>query len=129
MKIINTETLIQKEISVPDITGIYDPLSKQHDGTVTPQAPIIVSGNNLNMFDLSCIRLCLAPALDCHYLIDVLHVYKYSCNMVIASLPALSPGEYFPAVRIINKDGNGGEDDSVYILPVSLIVKPLRHSI
>ena len=35
-------------VDIPEITGVYDPLSGLRDGTITSQAPIVVSGYNLN---------------------------------------------------------------------------------
>lgn len=123
MKIITTEVLISRQMEVPVITGIYDPLSKKDNGTITSQAPIIVSGENLDMLDLGNIRLCLASAVDYDNVIEVPHVYKYAHNQVIVSLPFLTPGEYFPAVKIMKKKC----EDSVYIFPVSWVVMPEGH--
>ena len=123
MKIITTEVLINRQMEVPVITGIYDPLSKKDDGTITSQAPIIVSGENLDMLDLGNIRLCLAAAVDYGNVIEVPYVYKYAHNQVIVSLPFLIPGEYFPAVKIMKKKC----EDSVYIFPVSWVVMPEGH--
>ena len=103
MKIITTEVLISRQMEVPIITGVYDPVSRKYDGTITSQAPIIVSGRHLDMLDLGNIRLCLASAVDYDRVIEVLHVYKYAHNQVIVSLPFLIPGEYFPAVKIVKK--------------------------
>ena len=36
--------------SVPVIIEVYDLLSGKHDGTITPWAPIIVSGSRLDMY-------------------------------------------------------------------------------
>ncbi|MEB3373972.1 hypothetical protein SFC43_14005 [Bacteroides sp. CR5/BHMF/2] len=60
MKIITTEVLISRQMEVPVITGVYDPLSKKYDGTITSQAPIIVSGRHLDMLDLG-ISGCALP--------------------------------------------------------------------
>lgn len=120
MQVITTEDLKIKRIKVPLITGIYDPLSKRSDGTITSQAPIIVNGRNLKILDLSCIELCLVPCLDNKQIINVSTVYKYSSKQVIASLPVLPPGEYFPAIKIKRKH----EETYIYILPVSWVVLP-----
>lgn len=120
MKIITTEVLREKEIEVPVITGIYDPLSRKYDGTITPQAPVIVSGRYLDQLDMGELRLCLAPAIDYGTVIEVLRVYKFAHNQVIASLPYLPPGEYFPAVKLVRR----GAEDAVYIFPVSWVVMP-----
>lgn len=125
MRIINTETLIQKQIKIPTITGVYDPLSRRRDGTITPQAPIVVSGSNLNMLELKNIRLCLIPAVNCDCIIEVIHVYKYSDSVVIVALPALEPGEYFPAVKVLKS--NRIEEGQIYVIPASWIVHELRY--
>lgn len=120
MKLIATETLIDKQLEVPEITGVYDPLTHKRDGTITSQAPIIVSGKHLDMLDLGNIRLCLIPDTDPDMIIEVLHVYKYTANRVIVSLPFLTPGEYFPAVGVTR----GGQEDVVYIFPIKWLVRP-----
>lgn len=118
MQVITTEDLKIKRIKIPLITGIYDPLSGMRDGTVTSQAPIVVNGINLNVFDLSSVRLCLVSALNADLVTDVRDVYRYSSGLVIVSLPVLSPGEYFPAMKIMKEN----EETSIYIFPVSWIV-------
>lgn len=122
MKIIKTEGLAMREISIPQITGIYDPISGRNDGTITSQAPIVVSGYNLNMHPLGEITLCLASAIDFIRVIKVTCIYKCSNEEVIISLPHLEPGEYFPAVLI--HDNNN--EVSIYIFPESWIVRPYR---
>lgn len=123
MKIITTEVLISKQIEVPVITGVYDTLSRKYDGTITSQAPIIVSGRHLDTLDLENIRLCLAPAVDYDNVIEIAHVYKYAHNQVIVSLPFLIPGEYFPAVKLMKQKS----EDAVYVFPVSWVVMPEGH--
>lgn len=120
MKLIKTENLINRRVKVPIITGVYDLLSRKRDGTITSQAPIIVSGRHFDMLVLEGIRLCLASAIDYGNVIEVYHVYKYIHNQVIVSLPVLEPGEYFPAMKIMKKKS----EDSVYIFPVSWVVLP-----
>lgn len=120
MKIITTEILIRRQIEVPIITGVYDPLSGKYDGTVTSQAPIVVSGRHLDMLNADNITLCLAPAVDSEQVINVLEVYKLTHNQVIASLPVLKPGEYFPAVKIKRRM----QEEYIYIFPVSWLVPP-----
>lgn len=120
MKLITTETLISKQLEIPEITGVSDPLTHKRDGTITSQAPIIVSGKHLDMLDLGNIRLCLIPDTDPDMIIEVLHVYKYTANRVIVSLPFLTPGEYSPVVKVIRT----GQEEVMYIFPVKWIVKP-----
>ena len=120
MKIITTEVLISRQIEVPVITGVYDPLSKKNDGTVTSQAPIIVTGRHLELLNVANVRLCLAPAIDYGNVIEVQDVYKFVPNQVVVALPALIPGEYLPAVKILLEN----REDVLYIFPVSWVVMP-----
>lgn len=120
MKIIKTEVLNAYNTSIPEITAIYDPLSKKRDGTITSQAPIIISGNNLGMHGKKNIRFCLASAVDYMRVIEVGCIYKYSDTKIIVNLPELEAGEYCPAIRIPAAEG----DDSLYVLPVSWVVRP-----
>ncbi|CDD91572.1 predicted protein [Bacteroides intestinalis CAG:315] len=92
--------------SVPVITEVYDLLSGKHDGTITPWAPIIVSGSRLDMYARDTVRLCLVSATDARRVIEVGHIYKYSCNKVILALPELEPGGYVPAFKILQEDGS-----------------------
>ena len=92
--------------SVPVITEVYDLLSGKHDGTITPWAPIIVSGSRLDMYARDTVRLCLVSATDARRVIEIWHIYKYSCNKVILALPELEPGGYVPAFKILQEDGS-----------------------
>lgn len=123
MKLITTEALINKQPEVPEITGVYDLITRKHDDTITSQAPIIVSGRHLDMLDLSNIKLCLVPTTGPDLLLEVPNVYKYTANQVIVSLPFLTPGEYSPAVRVTGKE----QEDVMYIFPVTWVVKPEKH--
>ena len=104
-------TILGTELSplsdrVPVITEVYDLLSGKHDGTITPWAPIIVSGSRLDMYARDTVRLCLVSATDVRRVIEVGHIYKYSCNKVILALPELEPGGYVPAFKILQEDGS-----------------------
>ena len=92
--------------SVPVIIEVYDLLSGKHDGTITPWAPIIVSGSRLDMYARDTVRLCLVSATDARRVIEIGHIYKYSCNKVILALPELEPGGYVPAFKILHEDGS-----------------------
>ena len=105
MTILGTE-LSPLSDSVPTITEVYDLLSGKHDGTITPWAPIIVSGSRLDMYARDTVRLCLVSATDVRRVIEVGHIYKYSCNKVILALPELEPGGYVPAFKILQEDGS-----------------------
>ena len=105
MTILGTE-LSPLSDSVPVITEVYDLLSGKHDGTITPWAPIIVSGSRLDMYARDTVRLCLVSATDARRVIEVGHIYKYSCNKVILALPELEPGGYVPEFKILQEDGS-----------------------
>lgn len=105
MTILGTE-LSPLSDSVPVITEVYDLLSGKHDGTITPWAPIIVSGSRLDMYARDTVRLCLVSATDVRRVIEVGHIYKYSCNKVILALPELEQGGYVPAFKILQEDGS-----------------------
>ena len=92
--------------SVPVITEVYDLLSGKHDGTINPWAPIIVSGSRLDMYARDTVRLCLVSATDARRVIEIGHIYKYSCNKVILALPELEPGGYVPAFKILQEHGS-----------------------
>ena len=105
MTILGTE-LSPLSDSVPVIIEVYDLLSGKHDGTITPWAPIIVSGSRLDMYARDTVRLCLVSATDAKRVIEIGHIYKYSCNKVILALPELEPGGYVPAFKILQEDGS-----------------------
>lgn len=123
MKLITTETLINKQLEIPEITGVYDLITRKRDDTITSQAPIIVSGKHLDMLDLGDIQLCIVPATDPDKIMEVRNIYKYTANQVIVSMPPLTPGEYFPAVKVIGKE----EEEVMYIFPITWVVKPEKH--
>lgn len=104
MTVTSTE-LVSPSEGLPTITGVYDPLSGKRDGTLTPWAPIIVSGSGLDMYPLDEIRLCLISVADKERITEICHIYKYSDNRVIVALPDLEPGGYLPAFKILKEDG------------------------
>ena len=95
-------------VDIPEITGVYDPLSGLRDGTITSQAPIVVSGYNLNRYALENIRLCLVTHAKPEQVIDIRLVYRYSEG---------KPGEYRPAVIL------KGDEKKVYVLPMRWVVR------
>ena len=103
-------------VDIPEITGVYDPLSGLRDGTITSQAPIVVSGYNLNRYALENIRLCLVTHAKPEQVIDIRLVYRYSEGKVVVALPELKPGEYRPAVIL------KGDEKKVYWLSSSLVL-------
>ena len=104
-------------VDIPEITGVYDPLSGLRDGTITSQAPIVVSGYNLNRYALENIRLCLVTHAKPEQVIDIRLVYRYSEGKVVVALPELKPGEYRPAVIL------KGDEKKVYVLPMRWVVR------
>lgn len=49
--------LVSPSGGLPIITGVHDLLSGRHDGTITPWAPIIVSGSRLDIYALDKVHL------------------------------------------------------------------------
>ena len=41
---------VRRGVDIPEITGIYDPLSERKTGTITPMAPLVVWGRNLEHY-------------------------------------------------------------------------------
>jgi hypothetical protein len=119
MKIIRTEVLKTEGIIIPEITNTYDPVSKRNDGTITPLAPILILGRNLDMKASDGFRLCLTPATDYIRIIEVPCVHTHTAARLVISLPELEPGEYFPAMLIEYGKGESG----LYILPASWVVR------
>lgn len=105
--------------SFPVIKEIYDPLSRRHNGIITPQAPIIITGCNLEMLTWESTRLCIIPAINDKILIELGDVHRCSKDKVCATIPkAVDEGEYFLALKISMKD----KERFVYIFSVPLIV-------
>lgn len=102
---------------LPVITGIYDPVSRRRDGTITSQAPIIVSGQHLNEFDLNRMHLCLVSSGNPDCIIDVTSIYKCDAQQVIVVLPCLTPDIYHPALRLCT------EKAAIHVLPNTWEVK------
>lgn len=98
--------LVSPSGGLPIITGVHDLLSGRHDGTITPWAPIIVSGSRLDIYALDKVHLCLVSMADRNRITEICHIYKYSHNKVIVTLPDLEPGAYLPAFRILQEDGS-----------------------
>ena len=107
---------IRRGVDIPEITAIYDPLSGKRDGTITPMAPVVVSGSNFSHYQEDC-RLCLVAEKKPVEVIEIKLVYTYSDKKVIVAIPELKPGEYRPAVRL--KEGKG----EVYVLPALWMVR------
>ena len=102
-----TDTVIvSPSEGLPVITGVHDLLSGRRDGTITPWAPIIVSGSRLDIYALDKVHLCLVSVANRNRITEICHIYKYSHNKVIVTLPDLEPGAYLPAFRILQEDGS-----------------------
>lgn len=105
-----------RHTDVPVITGIYDLLSGRRDGTITPQAPIIVSGTHLNRLRPGEVKLCLVPAIDYKRVIEIHLVYKCAHDRIIVGLPELAAGEYSPALILTKPEAD------IYIFPIVWVV-------
>ena len=109
--------------NVPVIKEIYDPLTGLRDGTITPNAPVVITGENLCLSSLGTIYLGLSPVSDKGTLIHVKRVVKYTDTEVLVILPTLEPGEYSPVMMI----HAGGKVDFTYTLPTRLKVLDERY--
>ncbi|MCE8464508.1 DUF4469 domain-containing protein [Bacteroides nordii] len=118
MKTIKAEILMIEGSPFPVIKEIYDPLSRRRDGTATPQAPIIIIGNHLDMLTKDNIRLCIIPAINEKIIIELRDVYIFSSEKVCAIIPLVDDGEYFLALKIAME----GKERFVYIFPMPLII-------
>ena len=97
---------VRRGVDIPEITGIYDPLSGKKDGTITPMAPLVVWGRNLRHYALEDFKLCLVAQRKPVEVIEIKLVYTYSDKKVIAAIPELANrGEYRPAVRLKDDEG------------------------
>lgn len=103
----------------PVIKGIYDPLSKKSDGTITTQAPIIITGCNLEMLTWENIKLCIIPVINDKILIELNDVHKCSKDKVCATIPQIDAGEYLLALKMKMKS----KECFLYTFPISLVVR------
>lgn len=107
----------------PVIQEVYDPLSRRRNGTITPQAPIIITGCNLEMLTWENTRLCIIPAVNDKILIELNNVHRCSEDKVCAIIPQVDEGEYFLALKILMKD----KECFIYIFSEPLIVSLKRY--
>lgn len=98
----------------PFIKEVYDPLTGSHDGTITPSAPIVVTGENLRLSSPGNAVLSLSLLDDKDVLIHFREVCKYTDTKLLAILPQLKPGTYFPVLQM-HRDG---EKVFSYVFPV-----------
>lgn len=87
-------------LNTPFIKDIYDPLTGSHDGTITPSAPIVVTGENLRLSALEETVLGLAPLENSGCPIQISHVCKYTDTQLLVVLPNLDPGTYSPVLQV-----------------------------
>lgn len=92
--------------TLPVIESIYDPLSRLHDGTLTPHSPILVKGHNLCQWPGCKVRFYLSPAQDPQELIPIRAIYTHNTSTVVAILPMLPSGVYIPVMTVTDKEGN-----------------------
>ena len=105
---------MEKMLNTPFIKDIYDPLTGSHDGTITPSAPIVVTGENLRLSALEETVLGLAPLENSGCLIQISHVCKYTDTHLLVVLPNLDPGTYSPVLQVYE----AGKLVLVYVFPV-----------
>ena len=108
---------------VPVISSVYDPLTGMRDGTITANAPVVITGENLCLSSLGTIYLGLSPVSDKGTLIHVKRVFKYTDTEVLVILPDLEPGDYSPVMMV----HTGDKVDFTYTLPVSWKVLDERY--
>ena len=108
---------VRRGVDIPEITGIYDPLSGKKDETSTPMAALVVWGRNLRHYALEDFKLCLVAQRKPVEVIEIKLVYTYSDKKVFAAIPEIKPGEYRPAGRLKDDEGK------VYVLPAVWVVR------
>lgn len=87
IKAIKTEALKESRICIPEKTAVYDLLSRRSDGTITPQAPIVVSGYHLKMQGRKNVRFCLIPTTEYIRVMEVGNIHMYSDTKIIIDIP------------------------------------------
>lgn len=93
MKYIKAEALILEGKLIPVITGIYDPITRKSNGTITPQAPVMISGSHLDMSGWGEFELCLIHSTDNSRIIEISNIHRLSDKNILLTLPYLEPGE------------------------------------
>lgn len=119
----NPEVIVNGDI--PVIKDVYDPLTGLRDGTITPNAPIVVTGENLCLSLPENMVLGLSPAENSEQLIRIKTVCKHTDTQVLIVLPDLLPGTYHPVMEIRME----GKVCSTYILPVLWTVRDAGNSV
>ena len=115
------EMSVLKQTDVPVIEEVYDPLSQRRDGTITPCAPILITGSNLLCWPKEQVSFYLCPVEEPGRMIAVDAIYKHAEDQMLVTLPDLDKGEYHP-VLCLKKDGEA----QTYYFPVTWQVKSVN---
>ena len=98
------------------IEGIYDLLSRRHDGVITPCAPLLVQVSDTLPGEGERVEFFLCPEGGGEP-IPVRDVFIHTPQKVIVMLPYLPPGNYRP-VMTVHKQGEAsrmvGPDNTVW---------------
>lgn len=108
------ESSVVSDMNAPVIKDMYDPLSGLHDGTITPNAPIVVIGEDLCPPLPGKVHWGLSPAGDQERFIEIRKIYKYTDIQLLMLLPKLEPGEYFLVMKVCTEN----KADFIYPLPI-----------
>lgn len=108
------ESSVVSDMNAPVIRDMYDPLSGLHDGTITPNAPIVVIGEDLCPPLPGKVHWGLSPASDKERFIEIRKIYKYTDIQLLMLLPKLEPGEYFLVMKVCTEN----KADFIYPLPI-----------
>lgn len=108
------ESSVVSDMNAPVIRDMYDPLSGLHDGTITPNAPIVVIGEDLCPPLPGKVHWGLSPAGDKERFIEIRKIYKYTDIQLLMLLPKLEPGEYFLVMKVCTEN----KADFIYPLPI-----------
>lgn len=104
MKTIKAEILMIEGAPFPVIKEIYDPSNERRNGSITPEAPIVITGHNLDMLTWESTNLYLVSSVNDRMLIECGDIHKYSDDKVYMTVPDINEGEYFLALMILMKD-------------------------
>ena len=87
----------------PVIKEIYDPSNERRNGNITPEAPIVITGHNLDMLTWESTNLYLVSSVNDRMLIECGDIHKYSDDKIYMTVPDINEGEYFLALMILMK--------------------------
>ena len=104
MKTIKAEILMIEGAPFPVIKEIYDPSNERRNGNITPEAPIVITGHNLDMLTWESTNLYLVSSVNDRMLIECGDIHKYSDDKIYMTVPDINEGEYFLALMILMKD-------------------------